>query len=561
MALILTAFSTHPVTGQATMTAERTKVVEFLAMRRQAVSDVRAGRGAAALQAYLTLIEQNPVDSTLWLGLAHSYIQTNQPLEAIPALEKSLELGAGTVAGPGFRHNVYIGLARMHARLNDVDAMFTALNGALASRLTDRTQLTREPDFGRFLEDPRFMALVGQINDDHASRIQGWRSDLDLYEEEVRRMYIPTIKSPSPPADFTEGLSGLRRQIKRMTDAEITFELMRLTALLGSGHSVLFPTPMASLSLQSLPIDVYVFDDGIFIVGAAEPHTDLVGAELLLIGDTAPDELMAQVAPYLPRDNPMGIRWMAPFMMGIPALLAELGVIETDDDPITIKFQHEDQEPVSLSLQPGAPRMNRRLPPRNESGLLSDQRIDQPYWYTRVDPSTVYFQYNQILSDEKNPLPGFFSGLHGALMTDTKHLIIDLRRNNGGNSFYNRMLVRSLIAFEMASPSHRVTVLQGRNTFSAAQNLATDIDRMTNATFVGEPSGSSPNHVGEDSQLLLPYSGLAVGIASRYFQASDPTDDRIWIAPDIYAPPRASDYFAGRDLAMTMALELGDTER
>ena len=56
----------------------------------------------------------------------------------------------------------------------------------------------------------------------------------------------------------------------------------------------------------------------------------------------------------------------------------------------------------------------------------------------------------------------------------------------------------------MANPSYRATFLQGSNTFSAEQNLATDIDRMTNATFVGW-----------DIKLLLPCSGFAVGIVSN----------------------------------------------
>ena len=86
---------------------------------------------------------------------------------------------------------------------------------------------------------------------------------------------------------------------------------------------------------------------------------------------------------------------------------------------------------------------------------------------------------------------------------DTEHLIIDLRRNNVENRCYRQILVRSLIVFGMANPSNRTTFLQGSNTFSAAQNLATDIDRMTNATFVGE-----------DIKLLFPCIGLAVGIVS-----------------------------------------------
>ena len=43
----------------------------------------------------------------------------------------------------------------------------------------------------------------------------------------------------------------------------------------------------------------------------------------------------------------------------------------------------------------------------------------------------------------------------------------------------------------------KFVVIIGRRTFSAAQNLATRLDLKTNAVFVGEATGSKPNHYGE----------------------------------------------------------------
>ena len=84
---------------------------------------------------------------------------------------------------------------------------------------------------------------------------------------------------------------------------------------------------------------------------------------------------------------------------------------------------------------------------------------------------------------------------------------------------------------------------------SAAQLLANALEKHTNAIFVGEPTGSSPNHYGELGQLLLPKTGLTVFYSQLYWQA-DPRDQRPWIAPDIAAPLTYADLAAGRDPAL-----------
>ena len=47
----------------------------------------------------------------------------------------------------------------------------------------------------------------------------------------------------------------------------------------------------------------------------------------------------------------------------------------------------------------------------------------------------------------------------------------------------------------------------GRDTFSAAQNTISELERRTKAILVGEPTGSSPNFIGESLAIPLPYSG------------------------------------------------------
>lgn len=171
--------------------------------------------------------------------------------------------------------------------------------------------------------------------------------------------------------------------------------------------------------------------------------------------------------------------------------------------------------------------------------------------------NAVYFQFNQVRNSEDQSVEEFSEKLAAKLRdSGATNLIVDVRHNNGGNNYLLQPLIRTIIGFEQASSSNKIYVITGRNTFSAAQNFVNRIERWTNAVFVGEPSSSSPNFVGEETNLLLPYSRLRGSISTRYWQDSDPGDDRRWIVPTIPVEPTAMDYFSGRDVTLEAVYEL-----
>ena len=107
----------------------------------------------------------------------------------------------------------------------------------------------------------------------------------------------------------------------------------------------------------------------------------------------------------------------------------------------------------------------------------------------------------------------------------------------------------------MRSPENRVFVLMGRNTFSAAQNFINRVERWTNATFVGEASSSSPNFVGEENDIVLPYSRVRGSLSNLYWQDSDPWDNRPWITPDLPVVLTAKQYIEGLDPVLQLVLD------
>ena len=76
-------------------------------------------------------------------------------------------------------------------------------------------------------------------------------------------------------------------------------------------------------------------------------------------------------------------------------------------------------------------------------------------------------------------------------------------------------------------------MLIGRATFSAAANFAADVDRLTKATFIGEPTGGFVRGYGDSVPVLLPKSGINVRIAARYWDFGKGSGDRrLAINPD-----------------------------
>ena len=97
-------------------------------------------------------------------------------------------------------------------------------------------------------------------------------------------------------------------------------------------------------------------------------------------------------------------------------------------------------------------------------------------------------------------------------------------------------------------------VIIGRLTFSAAQNIATALEEHTDATFVGEPTGSRPNFIGETIPFELPVSKLRVNVADLYWQTGYPMDHRPWIAPQLYTPPTFDSFARNQDPALAAVL-------
>lgn len=96
---------------------------------------------------------------------------------------------------------------------------------------------------------------------------------------------------------------------------------------------------------------------------------------------------------------------------------------------------------------------------------------------------------------------------------------------------------------------------------SAAMNLVSQMELLTNTLFAGEPTGSTPSHYGDARRFTLPSSGLTLRLSSIYWRDWNVNEKRPWVAPDLPVTLSGRDFFDGRDPVLDAVLAYKAPER
>lgn len=395
-----------------------------------------------------------------------------------------------------------------------------------------------------------------------------WREDLRFMASEMRARH-KNLFHATTREEFDAAVGRLHERIPKLARHEILVEMMRLAASVGDGHTHMGLGQDPRLGFRRYPVRLYFFREGLYVRGAAPEHARLAGARVLKIGHATAEEAYRAVLSVTPRDNEMGARSVAPFLLVTPEVLHALRLVE-DMERARFTFEVEGKS-VEVELKPGpqeqqitwgVPAGWTDARDGSRPAPLWMRAPEDPFWFEYLkDERALYVQYNAVADKQSETVADFFRKVYAfADANAVERLIIDVRNNGGGNNYLNRPIIVETIKAQKLNRRGRLFVITGRQTFSAAQNFVNEMEKYTNALFVGEPTGARPNHYGDAARITLPHSQITVRASTLWWQDLDPRDSRPWTPPQIAADLSAEDYRAGRDPALAAALAYNETK-
>ncbi|MBD0332183.1 MAG: hypothetical protein ICV66_05970 [Chitinophagaceae bacterium] len=532
---------------------------EFIRTLEQASKLSTEKKWAEAAPSWVKLIEWNPVNGEYWANLANAYYNLKQYEKSIEAYTKQIELGYGLVG------NATYNIACCYALAGNKAKSLEWLEKSLYRGFNNFSLAQTDNDLISIRNEAKFKKLFGTDDVSKMSRTQGWRYDMELLKQEVMRKAY--IRRDLAMDEFNKQYNELYNSVETKTDIQIIMGLMKLLVTLDDGHTGVF-APSRKEFQVALPLLFYYFKEGLYIVAAAPNYKHLLGSKVLGFDKKTTEDISKAISLYVSRDNELSLLQNITSAMRYTIPMHAAG-LTSDQNKVELQLLDASGKKTSAVVvaDTTAPRVEFKTLPANWVTL--HQSLSNPvplylkdmkkiYWFEQI-PGTkiVYLQWNSVRNDKTESLNQFTDRLMKFINeNDVDKLVIDLRWNNGGNTMLTPYFINQIIKNDKINKRGNLFVITGRRTFSAAQNLATFLERQTNATFVGEPTGSSPNFVGEEDFITLPYSKLAMNVSDLYWQSSWPGDKRTWIAPLIYTPPTYKAYSMNRDEALEAILKL-----
>ncbi|HEY4355739.1 MAG TPA: hypothetical protein VGN16_08340 [Acidobacteriaceae bacterium] len=408
------------------------------------------------------------------------------------------------------------------------------------------------------------LAAVGTAGAQNPNALDAakWKEDLAVLREQMPRIHGNLFHSMTRE-QFHDAIDALEKKLPQLTSNQVKAEIMRLVAMVHDGHTRVRPETLGN---HMLPVRLHFFADGLYVEAADNPYANIVGGKVERIGAMSAEDAYASVRPLVQvdKDNEYRRKLLAPDLLVTPEVLQAIGATKSSETvELTVEKDHREIT-IPLPAGPFRARNNHGWPAdpkgwvnaRTSAGKpvpLWLQHTGRNYWHQFLaDQRTLYIQYNQVQDEPGGePISRYFPALFKeAAEKNVDRVILDLRLNGGGNNELNRPIWHAIIKNERLNQKGRLWVIIGPQTFSAAMNFVDDLEMNTNALFVGEPTGETPNMWGDPVDLKLPNSGIVIQASTLWWQFEDPRDDRPYRAPDLAAAMTFADYAGNIDPAM-----------
>jgi hypothetical protein len=423
-----------------------------------------------------------------------------------------------------------------------------------------------------------------------ANALTAQRQDLDYFRKLVA---LDQSYAPADRARADRALDKLGASSTVLDWGSLRTTLMGIAAMADNGHTAVFSGD--NRRPNAVPLRVYGFPDGLYVLRAKAGNADLLGSRVEAI-DGQPTERVLAKLDALRGGIAAFRRTSSQIWVQSPEILHGLGIAPAPDRTVWT-FRLPSGERVTRMFRGEALTKDETL----EAGIrwLSPEALEKEakdwraMWPAKLpltlrefnrtfrrepiaDSCTLFLQMKLITDGPHQKIDDWLAQTEDAMAAHKPcAVILDLRFNGGGD--YTNTWAFAHQMPHLMRPGARLLILTGPDTFSAAITTVAFLKETLGdrAVILGEPIGDRLKFLSEGNSGCLPNSGICFHYSTgMHDYGARCTDWRVcywlnWLypvrvkslAPDERIGETFSDWRSGHDPVFERALALSATSR
>ncbi|MEO7923164.1 MAG: hypothetical protein ABIR30_05755 [Chitinophagaceae bacterium] len=394
-----------------------------------------------------------------------------------------------------------------------------------------------------------------------------WRSDLRYFQQLIHSKY-PNLFYNITAQQFDSAVERIDKKIGDLNDVQMNIEFSKLVALFKIGHTAVRQRAGTGDALipwvHPAPLRFYLFSDGLYIKNIDPRFKEAAGGKVIRIGNTDAAIALEKIKPAIAFENEQGFKNMIQYYLHLPEFLHATGIIDQVHQ-VPVTYLKDDIQKTILLPAEDMPAAMGHGPDATNNWPDAFEGANRPLWMKEPDrlryfeylkdSKTVYVRHSAVQDESNETIAAFFAKVFRFIDSNVvDKFVLDIRLNGGGNNYLNKPVITGIIQSKKINQRGHFFIITGKATFSAAQNLTNELEKYTEAIFVGEPTSENVNFFGDTRTEVLPNSKLNINLSWLWWQNLDPRDKRKWTAPQLATDMSSDEYKKGIDPAMDAIL-------
>ena len=249
-----------------------------------------------ALAAFKFLAEKNVYNGYYWANYGYSCYMKKDYDKAIECFKKQADIGFDK---SGAMYNI----ACCYSLQNNTGEAIKWLDSTALYKYSDLQQsIKNDKDFDPVRNTEEYKKDIMPSADMLKSRSEGWKYDIKYFKKWMEEIHYNLFRV-MPKDEWNRLTYNLYSNVDKLDDSQIMTGLYEITAIIGDAHTAVFPSSEGKLLMYVLPLNLFFFEDGLYITSASNEYKNLAGKKIIKIGNVNSYEIPEKLSEVTSMDN------------------------------------------------------------------------------------------------------------------------------------------------------------------------------------------------------------------------------------------------------------------